>query len=356
MKTTQIFAICAVMVFLGTGCPMPTFTLTYTAGDNGSIAGTTPQTVNWGSDGEEVTAIADDGYHFTTWSDGVATASRADINVYADIDTTASFESSWTTLDFPGASYTWPQGIDGNNIVGTYQDTAYHGFFYNRETKIWTTIDMPGAIGTLAYGIDGNNIVGFYPNISQENIASTRGFLYDKEMEIWTTVDIDTPEARHIYPSGISGNNIVGGYTDVSQEVGHNFIYDLETKIWTTLEAPGAIRTALQGIDGNNSVGSYQNDSGWHGFLYDLETKTWTTIDMPGGIRPAPSGIDGNNIVGYFNRGGFLYDCETKTWAIFEAPGAINTWPQGIDGNNIVGYYRDDSDAQRGFIYTIPES
>ena len=41
-----------------------TYTLTYTAGANGTIIGTTPQTVNHGANGTAVTAVPDAGYHF----------------------------------------------------------------------------------------------------------------------------------------------------------------------------------------------------------------------------------------------------------------------------------------------------
>jgi hypothetical protein len=41
-----------------------TYTLTYLADANGSISGTAVQTVNHGSDGEQVTAVANEGYHF----------------------------------------------------------------------------------------------------------------------------------------------------------------------------------------------------------------------------------------------------------------------------------------------------
>ena len=57
-----------------------TYTLTYTAGANGSITGTSPQTVNYGADGSEVTAVPNTGYHFVNWSDGVLTAARTDTN------------------------------------------------------------------------------------------------------------------------------------------------------------------------------------------------------------------------------------------------------------------------------------
>jgi hypothetical protein len=55
-----------------------TFTLTYTAGANGTISGTSPQTVSYGGNGSLVTAVPNTGYHFVQWSDGVMTAARTD--------------------------------------------------------------------------------------------------------------------------------------------------------------------------------------------------------------------------------------------------------------------------------------
>jgi hypothetical protein len=67
------------------------FTLTYTAGANGTITGPTPQTVNYGASGTLVTAVPNPGYHFLSWDDGVLTATRTDTNVTANIDVTANF-------------------------------------------------------------------------------------------------------------------------------------------------------------------------------------------------------------------------------------------------------------------------
>jgi hypothetical protein len=74
-----------------------TFTLAYTAGANGSIIGTSPQTVAYGADGATVTAMADMGYHFVKWSDDVMTASRTDENVIGNISVTATFAEAETT-------------------------------------------------------------------------------------------------------------------------------------------------------------------------------------------------------------------------------------------------------------------
>jgi hypothetical protein len=65
--------------------------LTYTAGSHGSISGTTPQAVQHGTDGAEVTAVPNSGYQFVNWSDGILTASRTDTNITADLTVTANF-------------------------------------------------------------------------------------------------------------------------------------------------------------------------------------------------------------------------------------------------------------------------
>jgi len=99
--------------------PIPQYTLTYTAGANGTISGTTPQTVNHGADGTTVTAVPDPGYQFTGWSDGVLTASRTDLNVTANISVTANFAVATYTL-------TYTAGTNGT-ILGTTPQTVNHG-------------------------------------------------------------------------------------------------------------------------------------------------------------------------------------------------------------------------------------
>jgi hypothetical protein len=97
-----------------------TYTLTYTAGPNGTISGTSPQTVNYGSSGSTVTAVPNTGYHFVQWSDGVTTASRTDTNVKADISVTASFAINTYTVT-PSA------GPDGSISPSTPQTVNYNG-------------------------------------------------------------------------------------------------------------------------------------------------------------------------------------------------------------------------------------
>src|SRR4029077_16602175 len=87
------------------------YTLTYTAGPNGSISGATPQTVNQGADGTAVTAVANANYHFVRCSAGVLTATGTDTNVQGNISVTASFAIDQHTL-------TYLAGANGS-ITGT---------------------------------------------------------------------------------------------------------------------------------------------------------------------------------------------------------------------------------------------
>lgn len=67
------------------------YTLTYTAGANGSITGSSPQTVTHGADGSPVTAVAAAGHHFINWSDGSTANPRTDSYVTGDISVSAGF-------------------------------------------------------------------------------------------------------------------------------------------------------------------------------------------------------------------------------------------------------------------------
>ena len=96
-----------------------TFTLTYAAGPNGSVSGTTPQTVSYGGSGTPVTASATTtGYHFVNWSDGVTTATRTDSSVTANHSVTANFAVNQYTVT-PSA------GANGTISPATVQTVNY---------------------------------------------------------------------------------------------------------------------------------------------------------------------------------------------------------------------------------------
>ncbi|MGI6618450.1 MAG: InlB B-repeat-containing protein [Bacillota bacterium] len=92
-----------------------TYTLTYTAGENGTITGETTQTVKHGEDGSQVEAVPNAGYHFVKWSDGSTENPRIDTNVTEDITVTAEFAINTYTVTF----------IDWNEEVIDTQTVAH---------------------------------------------------------------------------------------------------------------------------------------------------------------------------------------------------------------------------------------
>ncbi len=114
-------------------CGVP-HTLTYTAGSNGSITGTTPQTVNHSGNGTAVTAVPDSGYHFVDWSDSSTQNPRTDTSVMGDISVTANFAINTYTLTYTAGSNgsitgTTPQTVNHNGngtAVTAVADAGYH--------------------------------------------------------------------------------------------------------------------------------------------------------------------------------------------------------------------------------------
>jgi uncharacterized repeat protein (TIGR02543 family) len=97
-------------------------TVTFTAGSNGSLTGSTTQTVNDGGDCTPVTAVPDSGYQFTGWTgDYVGTDNPLTItNVTSDMNITANFALPGThTVTFAAGS--------GGSLTGSTTQTVNDG-------------------------------------------------------------------------------------------------------------------------------------------------------------------------------------------------------------------------------------
>lgn len=125
-----------------------THTLTYTAGAHGHITGTSPQSVNHGGSGTEVTAVADPHFHFVGWSDLGTSATRTDSGVTHDINVTANF------------------AVDGIPVWRFYNSrTATH--FYTADTaerdRVIATMGGTYHYEGLAYQVSANGPVDGTP-------------------------------------------------------------------------------------------------------------------------------------------------------------------------------------------------
>jgi formylglycine-generating enzyme required for sulfatase activity len=97
--------------------PTPEFTVNYTAGENGSITGTSPQIVDPGQSTAQVTAVPANGFGFVEWSDGRTDNPRTDINVREDISVTAAFATAVTLNYVAGPNGTLEGDLE--QVVGS---------------------------------------------------------------------------------------------------------------------------------------------------------------------------------------------------------------------------------------------
>jgi len=128
-----------------------TYTLSYAAGPSGAISGSSPQTVDHGSDGTAVTAVPDSGYGFAGWSDGSTENPRTDAAVAADVSVTAAFAPIVVTWSDPTPI--------------TY-GTALSGLQLNASTSVAGSFAYSPAAGTVL-GAGGHSLsVTFTPTDS----------------------------------------------------------------------------------------------------------------------------------------------------------------------------------------------
>lgn len=94
------------------------YTLTYNTDIGGWLLGASTQTVKEGEDGSEVTAIAEYGYNFVGWSDGLPKAIRQDKEITSDLTVTAKFEKQSYKVTYSAG--------EGGSIQGkTEQEVKY---------------------------------------------------------------------------------------------------------------------------------------------------------------------------------------------------------------------------------------
>ena len=102
------FAIGAANVTLYAKWTPAQYTLTYTAGANGLVTGTSTQTIVFGANGTPVTAVATVGFKFVNWSDARTDNPRTDTNVTGNVTVTANFVAMDAKI--PGTNkYAWAE-------------------------------------------------------------------------------------------------------------------------------------------------------------------------------------------------------------------------------------------------------
>lgn len=141
------------------------YSLTYQAGSGGSITGNSVQLVAHGNDAEVVAAVADTGYRFLQWSDGVTSSNRTDVNVTGDFQVTAEF-----TVDQYSLTY---ESGHGGYVQGSASQHVLHGGNGTEVTAI------PSAGYSFGSWSDGVMTASRMDSGITSSIQVTANFLYD---------------------------------------------------------------------------------------------------------------------------------------------------------------------------------
>lgn len=144
--------------------------VSYDAGDGGFVLGEVYQLLTAGDDASEVLAVAEDGYMFDKWSDGVTTPSRTDVDVFLSMNLTAEF----VLIPTPGDQEPPDDFIDMGQMEG--EDS-----------------EMPGNLGTAGKYEEHNQVIDgdtYYRDVYQK--------YYDEAKKILEAGGVVPEEMRKI--------------------------------------------------------------------------------------------------------------------------------------------------------------
>jgi hypothetical protein len=95
------------------------YSISYLAGTGGTLSGIQTQSVDYLNSGSAVTAIANSGYHFVSWSDDLTANPRTDTNIMTDMTITANFAVNNYILTYIAGEH--------GSLVGTLLQTINYG-------------------------------------------------------------------------------------------------------------------------------------------------------------------------------------------------------------------------------------
>lgn len=261
---------------------------------------------------------------------------------------------TFTTIDFPGSTYTRPLGINSDGaVVGNYRDTSgtSHGFLMNEAGFI--SIDYPGALFTVASGINAQGtIVGYYcPTAPCDSINTYHGFVLNHgEFTSFTF-----PGHKNLFTAHINDRGeITGCYHDGDLMASmHGFL--MSDGSLTSFDVPASMHNA-KSLDGT-IVGLFFDPSVLKFRGYTLRHGEFSAFDFPGATLTWAWDInEEGEIVGEYadasgNRHSFLR--KEERFLSIDYPGAVATSRGAINSQGaIVGQYSDANNHVHGYIVT----
>lgn len=197
---------------------------------------------------------------------------------------------SFTNIDYPGASYTFPQAVnDGGHVVGFWGDSEgnVHGFYWDGTN--FTSIDYPGAGATYVQGINNAGVMsGFYET---DGGTQAHGFILDNG----TFTSYDYPGfAGQTVGEGINNHGVIVGYYGSGGSTG----FFNNDGSFSSFGYPGACWTVPYSLnDTEQAAGEYRADcsTGSLGFFYS--NGSFTTLEYPNDTDTYAAGINNLGVV-----------------------------------------------------------
>ena len=227
--------------------------------------------------------------------------------------TTPPYNTSFVNENFPGSVQTQVTGLNNvgttvgfwsNSNLGVGMDS---NFGFTDVGGTFTNVNNPNTATTTPVfnqllGVNNSNIaVGFYTDAA----GVTHGYTYNIGTMTFSA-DINDPMAVGNTTAAAINNagNIAGFYVDAAGNM-NGFFYNGAT--FTTIDAPGAMDTALLGLnDLGEAVGVQTLASGaMDGIVCDVFTDMCQALDDPNGIGTTTfNGVnDHGQIVGFYVNG-----------------------------------------------------
>jgi len=262
----------------------------------------------------------------------------------------SSFAITYTTIDYPGATYTLAYGINmAGDIVGSYTDVSfrYHGFLLSQG--VFMTIDPPGSALTYATGINDNGeIVGFYEDPS---FSATHGFILQGQ----TFTIIDFPGSPVTAPYALNNAGVVAGYYNDPNSRAVGFEYS--TGVWTTFDPlPHSHETVLTGINNNGDLFGLSKNGA---FLYSGGVLHFVKSPPAGAVLGTGQINDQLQATGEIqstaNGAPIAFSFQPpRTFHFLNDVSLAAGYGQGINNlGEIVGYFTDNQGTVHGFLAVL---
>lgn len=287
---------------------------------------------------------------------------------------------AYSSLDFPGATFTAASGINAEGeVVGTYVDAAgkAHGFLL--QGWRWTSIDYPGALSTSLRGInERGDIVGTHTDTAGLPGGGSNGFLLQRGV----FTDINYPGHLNTIPVRVTDEGqVVGCYHDADTMGSmHGFIfsdgqYSALDGSYTGIDVPASMNNG-ETPDGSAIAGLYTDMMTGKGRAYLASGGVFAPFDFPFSTATALWDMNGSGeVVGSYTDAakkghGFLLNLNDSLAAFkanpqegltgpfgFESidyPGATTTNAYGVSPRgDVVGSYVDAGKQTHGFFLRL---